>query len=293
MKIAIKIFFTLILTGILCASCNKVSDPYKDVTPSNANNDSVIKLRKLLIEDYTGHTCGNCPRAADTIEYLKAKYSGQIISMAVHAGGYADPVGSPYSYDFRTSVGNEYDNFFGMSAINPNAMINRIGYPSGQLALGADYNIWLQMTDTLVVKPISVFITIENTFNSSTKKLDTKIYSEFLDEALPADSFRLVVLVTEDSIVKPQTDYRMPIGSQDVLNYVHHFILRGAINGTWGETIAVASEFPITSGTKKPKIYSYTITASDWNPKQCYVLAYVYNATTYEVIQAEEKKFIP
>ena len=85
----------------------------------------------------------------------------------------------------------------------------------------------------------------------------------------------------EDSIVGKQL---LPTG--DDLNYVHRHVFRGCLNGTWGEdlnTTALAPEDQIK------KSYSVTLNEA-YNENQCYIIAYVANSDTKEVLQVIEKK---
>ena len=83
-------------------------------------------VKKVLLEDYTGHTCVNCPKAAVTARTLKEQYGEALVVMAVHAGWFAKPAGSPFGYDFRTAAGDSWDTYFGIGQVgNPNGMVNR------------------------------------------------------------------------------------------------------------------------------------------------------------------------
>ena len=57
MKTFIRATLAIMVATIL-NSCDKVEGPVKEVLPPPSGN------RKVLVEDYTGHRCGNCPRAA-------------------------------------------------------------------------------------------------------------------------------------------------------------------------------------------------------------------------------------
>ena len=91
-------------------------------------------VENILIEDYTGHTCGNCPGAAIIAHDLKESHNGRVIIASVHASpgsGFQepnepdDPDYPMYSHDFRTPAGEDYvadiDGFIG----NPMGMVNR------------------------------------------------------------------------------------------------------------------------------------------------------------------------
>ena len=119
----ITIIIAVILVIVSCDKVNDVRDPNAEVIKGN---------RKVLVEDYTGHKCGNCPAAADTLKYLTKKYPGQVIALAIHAGFFANINTTTYPTDFRNSTGTAYDNQFGVSlAGNPNGLINRAGFGTG------------------------------------------------------------------------------------------------------------------------------------------------------------------
>jgi hypothetical protein len=61
----------------------------------------------------------------------------------------------------------------------------------------------------------------------------------------------------------------MPAGSHNT-SYVHNHVLRDAVNGSWGEDVAVA-----TDGTLQ-KQYTYELNSS-WNAENMSVIAFVYN----------------
>jgi hypothetical protein len=85
----------------------------------------------------------------------------------------------------------------------------------------------------------------------------------------------------EDSIVGKQL---LPTG--DDLNYVHRHVFRKTLNGTWGEEINTAALAPEEVITK-----SYSVKLDEaYNDKQCYIIAYVANTDSKEVLQVIEKK---
>ena len=51
-----------IFTFFILSSCEVVEGPYQNEINSNGSSETV--LQKILIEDFTGHTCRNCPEAA-------------------------------------------------------------------------------------------------------------------------------------------------------------------------------------------------------------------------------------
>lgn len=282
-----KIFLLGFFASLIFGSCDKVNDPYN--ATSGGGDTTVVKVRKVLLEDYTGHKCGNCPEAAITAQTIKAQYGERLVVMAVHAGYFAEPKASPYGYDFRTVPGTDYDVFFGNGVVgNPNGLVNRQGYPTTTHV--KFHSNWGTAVDGIMALPPDAYIEISNNYNSTTRVLNTTVKTEFLN--MLTGNYKLIVLLTEDSIVKPQLDYSQPVGQQNVLNYVHRHALRAAISsGSWGDQIVTGSA---AAGDTVVSTFSYTLPAT-FNglapvESECYVVAFVYDATTFEVIQVEEKK---
>ncbi len=123
------LFFTLLALSIV-SGCDKIEGPYSNSSNNTGGGDTTNPIiRKILIEDFTGHTCGNCPRAAESLHQIENLYGDQIVAVAIHAGFFAEPTGTYFAEDYRTDVGNELDNAFGNSAAGlPNGLVNRKDY---------------------------------------------------------------------------------------------------------------------------------------------------------------------
>lgn len=311
-----KIFLCLFAaasTLVLFSSCDKVDPPYKENTGVSAGGactfpaNTAPVYRKILVEDFTGHLCGDCPNANRNLyNVLKPLYGDTIITVAVHAGpptftgicpsenSYppAAPVGS-YAMDYRTPSGNSWFSDFSISG-NPKGMISRIGYPAAEL----DWGAWGTAINSIKGTAPKMQLQILNTYNSSSGDLNTCIKTTFLVNM--SDTFNLSVILTEDSIIDWQKDYAIPpptqpYGQNDSA-YVHRHVLRGTINSAYGEQIKSGS---IAVGDTVVNSYSVNLLSlpSAINPHNpalnvahCYIIAFVYEANSKEVMQVEEEK---
>jgi hypothetical protein len=285
-KISFQII-ALILIIVAIVSCDFVQDANPAVEPAIAGNSSVI-YKKVLVEDYTGHKCGNCPVAAEVLTGLdtSANYKGKIIPLAIHAGFFA-ATSAAYPTDFRNTAGNAYDSQFGISSAgNPNGLVNRVGYGTGGFIKA--YSVWGSEVAQQITQAAKFQIKIKNTFNTGSNSLSTDITVKSL--ASNSGTYKLVVLLTEDSIIAEQLDYRLPAGSQLISNYKFNHVLRGAINSEWGDAIFTTAASANDSVVKSFTNFSINAT---YNANKCHVIAYVYDAdaaspTYYEVLQVEE-----
>jgi hypothetical protein len=272
----------LIFAVVAIQACDKVNPPYKETIPVPPPTTDVVR-KKVLVEDYTGHKCGNCPRASRAIYDQKAIYGDDLIIMAIHAGSFADVFlpGAPYyTYDFRTPEGTELDTDFGISlAGNPNGMVNR-RMDNGSFIIGATK--WSSEVSEVLqdTTEAALQILIENSFNATTRELQTEVSSEFLSTL--TGNYKLCVFMVEDSIVNWQKDYDAT--PDNVEFYVHREVFRGSMNGTYGATIT-----PTTDGSTTTLNYSYTLPI-DWHEEHFSIIAYLYDEATKEILQVEQQE---
>src|SRR4051812_25265537 len=101
MKKKFRILCFVLAVAALFQACDYIIDANP---PRKATCKPETVFKKILVEDYTGHKCGNCPAAARELARLDSIYPGKVIPMAVHAGYYAGVTpGSnpPYPTDFN------------------------------------------------------------------------------------------------------------------------------------------------------------------------------------------------
>lgn len=261
-------------------SCDVIEPPYLE----QQNSEDTLKYtQKILLEEYTGFRCGNCPEAIEISHSLKEKYPDNVILLAVHAGPYAKPT-STKTYDFRTSIGDELDNFFGCSkAGNPNGMVNRIGYPSKTHILREGQ--WEATIKNIISNKPKLYLKVTSEYYTANRKIVANVEITFIETSQP--NYHLCVYIAEDSIVQYQRDDRKT--PPDIDNFVHNNVLRGGLTSTWGEKI---SDNPLVKGTKITKNFEYIIpTDKDWRPEKLKIIAFVHDKDqTFEILQVDECK---
>ncbi len=278
-------FLLLLLLGIaVFSACDKIDAPYTEGGGTNPPppDTTTQTVKTVLVEDYTGHTCPNCPSAAVEAEHLKETYgNNKVIVIAVHAGHFAEPrPGTIFSLDLRSNIGNEWDDYFGISNIgNPKGLIDRVTFPQG-MVLGV--GIWSSKVLQELNKTPQVSIKITNSFNQVQNGLTTTVSGRFL-ASLDGDYF-LQVCLTEDSIIGAQMN-----GSNYNENYVFMDVLRSGMNTNWGEHISEGGS--VVKDQPFEKTYTQ-IFKSDWIPKHCHVVAFIYKNADKSILQTAEKNVI-
>lgn len=284
---AIKILIQVLLISFLFYSCEKLDPPYKKGGNESERGSSGDTVKNVLVEDYTGHGCVNCPAASDIAHDLKNNYGERMIVIAVHAGYWATSTGifgSEFTTDFTCQAGNTWYDYFGIkTAGNPNGLVDRVEKTPG------DYIVTPTNWGTKVVEEIDkdflVQINIENSFNAVTNTLSSNIKTVFQTDM--TGNYSIIACVTQDSIIAPQKDERVEGGI--VEDFVHMFALRASMNGDWGENIN--GENDITAGEIYEKNYSIKF-ADEWVPKNCWVVAFVYDESNKTIIQVDEQNVL-
>ena len=289
------ILFTLSL--VYLTSCDKIEGNH--FQPLCATDtaytfpiDNTSNVYRVLLEDYTGHTCGNCPTAANIIyNTLVPTYGGNLVVIGVHAGFFAipcppasrppaSPVGS-YSEDLNTAAGTAWYNFFNIYS-NPLGMVNRIGYPNNEIITSTNWNTTIAGA---IGNMAQVKIRVHNIYDPSTRRLQTFTETKFINPL--SDNYNLNVVLTEDSVIAWQEDYADSI--PNIPNYAERHVLRGSLNGNFGEQINTST--PTNAGTIFLKSYCTTL-SSGWNAAQCHVVVFLFDASTYQILNVTEAPVI-
>ena len=276
---------SLVLMSILLffiMSCDKVDGPYSVVSPSVTNSNDTTAIRKVLLEDYTGHKCQGCPAAHAEAQALKNRFQDSMVVITIHAGYFSGFATAPFTYNFTTPEGTGiYNSLIPSTQPFPFGTINRNYYGSFRVV---DYPNWGAKIEEELSKPPQATISINSTWNVATRVISGTFVTRF-SENLTRD-LALCVYYTEDSIVQWQT---FP-ASVTVSNYLHRHVLRGALpaGATWGSIIttnAIKGNSITTSLTGSP-------IAGDIVPEHVSLVAVLFDNITREIIQVEEQPLL-
>lgn len=271
-------FFSTLALGLGLSACDFIEGPKVDVSgfPTNGN--------KVVIEDFTGHQCGNCPRAHEKAAELLGIYGDNLIVIAVHAGGFARVnTNTGYATDFTTDMGDELEAFYEADLAGlPVGLVNRRAVGGSPLVR---YPNWSSVLSTILTEAPKLKIELAATYDEASRALSVDANLEYYTAA--NQNHQIVALITEDSIVAQQADYSLPAPSK-IPDYVQNHVLRKTITpGTWGVPVKNGDIF---AGEKLTKNFTMTLDSA-WNAKHCEVVVYVLDNTTKEILQAEKTHF--
>ena len=214
--------------------------------------------RSVLIEDFTGQRCVNCPNAADEIHNLQKEYGEDaIIAVGIHGGPLAVyPNPERGIVGLATETGDKYNDHWKVEQW-PMGMVNR-GAVCG-------YTDWKAHVREELQKKAPVDIMIKNDFPDGIDNGLTRV-SATIQGVRGKTTGKLQIWIVEDNITAIQL---MPDGTANQ-DYVHQHVFRAAVNGEWGEDIIVEEG-------KKVVTYNNVTIPSDWKRDNLSFVAFVYN----------------
>ena len=284
-----KKYLAIISSALIITSCDIEEGPFINDYNSYTNPD-----KKVLIEDFTGHLCPNCPDAARELDAIHNIYGDQIIGMAIHVSkSFARPYPANqapnFQYDFRTNWGDDWDDFYGISAMGlPRGMVNRIGYQDNH-KLGKDE--WASAVALELKKDIDfkIYISSDENSISITSEVQNNLNS----------NYNLVVCLTESNIINWQKD-----GQENIENYTHNHVLKSVLTD---ESLSNSTSY--AAGLQIEKNINYDLAAlekinidystnniaglgngiaGEWDATNMAIIAYIYDKNTHEILQVEE-----
>jgi thiol-disulfide isomerase/thioredoxin len=270
MKNKIILYISAILTIFSC----DVIDEKDYLMPA----DVKPAQKTVLLEDYTGMKCPNCPDAARIAAQIKEEYGDQLVTVSIHAGIYAVPSGI-FTQDFRTEAGNKYNSNFAFYQY-PMGMIDRAKYDYDKRITR---NLWQSAVAVRISEQAGMNITVDNRYDSTKNEIETEVELFFEQEF--RQKLNLQLWLVEDSIIGLQID-----GGTTIKDYVHRHVLRGDINGIYGTAVMPEDRYP-ASNELINNIFHYTL-KPEWKPEHCSVVAFVFREEDYSVIQCTESKII-
>lgn len=258
------------LAGLTCLSIAIVSCDNVDETDRYVELPDVTIERNVLLVDFTGQNCVNCPEAHEKIEALEEQYGrDQLVAVSLHGGPMAiDTDKTDFNrgrVGLKTTSGDDITNSFGVTSF-PQGLVDLTGNLLGidQWA-GAVYNAFQKSTDVSIEANAIYTPKIEgdNTENGSIKISANVKAQEDHNKAY------VQFWIIEDGIKAVQ---RMADGS-DNQNYIHNNVFRANLFNQPGKEVELKDGINTTIEETVNCIYNDKVR---WNPENLYVLVYVY-----------------
>lgn len=265
------------------AACDQVDQPYENASYVPPTEGAV---RKVLLEDFTGHRCQTCPPAAEQIQQLAPIYGERLVVVGIHTMDiFAAPAAAPFQTDYRTPSGNTYRTSMSISYI-PVGMVDRTTFNGQSLVEWGD---WGGAINASLDQAPEITIGIDAVaYDAGTRLLTAEI--TLVPLTTISGDRNLTVYLTEDHLISAQLDARLsdPI----VLDYEHRHVLRDTPLGPWGEPVVTGTAAPgDTIRRSVSRVLPAEVTVVQ--PANLSLVAYTYRTDSREVTQVEERKLQP
>ena len=249
-------------------SCDYIEEADRLIAVDDVHTDTPIDtlktaIKNVLLEDFTGQRCSNCPTGTEVIEQLQEIYGERLIAVGIH-GGPLGFKGTATVLGLATDVGDEYYSHWQLE-YQPVGLVDRHG--------AVNYTEWAKAVRDEMALTSDVKMEVQAIFDGS--KIDITV----MEEAYNDYTGMLQVWLLEDGITAIQT---MPDGTNN-RNYVHNHVLRTPVNGVWGEAITIGK------GEQKSRSYQQAVDEA-WNAANLSIVAFVYNDSG--VMQAAKRQVI-
>lgn len=215
-------------TGQVAAACDTITFVYD--TPSLQKN--------VLLEEFSGHKCPNCPAATAEVENLVNTHGSRIVPVTIHP----DPANNsldnlvaespPGTGEYETiwyfpESGDILSQFTDPGYL-PVGLVDRT-YNSSFAWYYWDYTDWNNEVTARLSAPLDISLTTDAILLSDGTVCGSTI-SEFIDDVSTVGDIRMIHYLVEDSIPDWQQD-----GATNIPNFMHRHVLRGVsennING--------------------------------------------------------------
>lgn len=256
----------------LCA-CDNIDENDRLIPIDFAKSDKVV-----LVEEFTGARCPNCPNGASTIAAIHEHpvYGARVIPVSMYPTQLTN-LTRPWSsdQDLRTTEARDIFAVYNVRNALPAAMFNRRTFDNA--VLQTSYTQWGGFVSSIFDEggypPANIEMSCS--YDETTRELTVNYHTQFVDEIQEEILFQ--VYVVENGIVTKQSST-----AGEIENYVNNHVLRTAINGTWGLSYG---ENHLPGSTFEDTV---TTTLKDkWNADNIQVIGFIcYAAGNREVLHA-------
>lgn len=223
--------------------------------------------KNVLIAEFSGIGCTNCPYGAEIIHDLIEENDGHVIAVSFH------PIGSPLTnpidgFMIATIEAREYYVHYGSPAL-PAASIDG-------MSANDNREKWSDEVDASIKNKAPGEILLHSSFDGDTRKMTLDYKVEFNKNVEYATSF--IVWITESGIIGPQK-----LGSETIKEYTHNHVFRARATDMWG--IPLASSYQVGDAAEGTITFDIP---EDWNADNCNVVGLLIDSNSKLYLQASE-----
>lgn len=249
------LYMLLAAMTMVMASCDNIAEEDRLIYVPR-----VKAARSILVEEFSGQLCVNCPVGSAVLETLQEQHSADtVIVVSFHAERSVNR-GIPASWtSLCTEEGNTLFDSYGANSM-PVAVFDR------KSGLVDNYQLWNAYTSAVLQIPTTLSLAVNTDYTESNRQLTVSVTASQSADATAALSGKLHVWLTEDSVVAEQL---LSGGTEN--GHVFHNIFRSTLNPLSDDDITVST----TGATQRT--FTTTIPAT-CRPENMHVVVFVDNS---------------
>lgn len=246
-----KRIFLPVIAAVALASCSDISEDERFIPI-----DSVAPQRAVLLEEFTGQNCPNCPSAHKEIETLLSQYGDALIPVSIHAGDFGISC-TARRPGLMQPEGDTFNNRYGIDEW-PKGVVNGRG--------GAmNFDEWSDAIRAEAARETTLGMEL----SAEIAPGDPATIS-ITGTLMPAADLagRLYVWITEDHIIARQLDKELGT----IADYEHNHVYRASATAVEGDAVSLRSHVHTTLD------YTVEVRATEketWNTANLSVVAFV------------------
>lgn len=238
----------------------------------NAQNivSTVPQNKKVILEEFTGTGCPNCPDGHVVAAGILAANPGNVFVVAYHPDNSSYTSTDPMKRSFPSA-------FYSVPFISPSnrfmpsAIVNRRVFGTERILPRTQ---WAEKVNILKAESSPLNVGVASTYNTTNNLLTVDIEIFFTDNV--TSNLTLYAVLLESNIIASQSG-----GSA---NYVHKHAFREAFPtpnpAQWGEPIVGNT----TQGSLISVTYTFDNSTTSYDMNNCEVVVFVRNAANEEII---------
>lgn len=265
------------------SSCKEVGPEINLHGGSNAASDTTYiespvataAAKNVLIEEFTGVQCPNCPAGHVQVATLKLQYPGRISGIAFHP---SNTLGYPYPYSIQNLIdpgSTSLLNYLGSPGFEPCAAIDRQLF-SGQTNILTDRSYWAGSVTQELSLTSPVNVALSDVYNVADNQVTVIADLHYTQDISQPNNITIAII--EDSIVTAQLN-----GTVVDTFYVHNDVLRTLLTGNTGDNVAYNPAITLVAGRVIRLVYKTTLN-SLWKPQNLHIVAYVHEHAGSQVV---------
>ncbi len=298
-----KKFINLILSCLIVITFTACEEepPYINLSPEATITDTTYTVstvptpqpKTVIIEEFTGVRCPNCPDAQAEAKRLSQNNPGRVNIVTIHPLNLLNSLTRPFdknigdkftsNHDMRTDAGRIIFQLIGVTQQLPTGSINRRLF-SGETNFAVDFSKWAAFVNNELTQPnpVNISISAKNSGDS------IEVTCELIYTQNVSDSNYITIMVTEDGIIDVQEKRVSGLTVYDE-EYVHNHVLRAVVTSTTGDLLNPRLPvYELNAGRAFKRVYRIARDPK-WNASKLNVVALVHsNPIKKVVLQSRE-----